>query len=464
MPRSARQKSALFANSQVLCVVKEARLVQQIEAVALAKRLQLTLESKLERILDHFEEHFFDILVLSSDVAVGGSPECIELLEVLSAENPATQILFFIHPHEIELAVAALRAGSYHYAKLPVSDKELQLLIEAALERRPSMDQARLLKRGRRPKGFEDMVGVSPDMKHVYHLIRQAAVTDIPVLLSGETGTGKDLAAKAIHQLSKRSHRQYTPVHLGALPQELVASELFGHEKGAFTGASGTRKGSLERSHLGTVFLDEISTIDDRVQISLLRLLETKTFHRIGGSKTIKANVRIIAASNEDLGAAVQRGAFREDLYYRLEVFQITMPPLRKRDEDLPLLIDSFLAVYNHEYQKRISGLSRECVRCLTAYDWPGNVRELKNVIHRAVVICTGDVILPEHLPTRMQEESAAPPEILISVGTTLEAAEREVIRTTLQATANNRRQAARLLGISRGTMYNKLKKYRLEE
>ena len=316
--------------------------------------------------------------------------------------------------------------------------------------------------RERRAKGFEDMVGASAGMKEVYQFMRQAAATDIPVLLTGETGTGKDLAAKAIHQLSSRGPKPYTPVHLGALPQELVASELFGHEKGAFTGATEKRKGSFELSHQGTVFLDEISTIDDRVQISLLRLLETKTFNRIGGSKTIKANVRMVAASNEDLADAVRRGTFRKDLYYRLEVFQITMPPLRDRGGDLLLLVDRFLKTYNNEYQKHILGLSPDCVACLQSYDWPGNVRELKNVVHRAVVICSGDVLLPEHLPVRLRTGKEASQRIVLPVGTTLDAAEREIIKSTLNATGRNLRQTARLLGISRGTMYNKIKKHKL--
>jgi transcriptional regulator with PAS, ATPase and Fis domain len=306
------------------------------------------------------------------------------------------------------------------------------------------------------------MVGVSAGMKNVYRMIRQAAATDILVLLTGETGTGKDLAARAIHQLSDRSEQAFLPVHLGALPKELVPGELFGHVKGAFTGATKARAGSLELADGGTVFLDEISTIDDRVQISLLRLLENKTFCRIGGRRAIKADVRIVAATNEDLYEAVEAGRFREDLYYRLEVFRIHMPPLRERIGDIPLLVQDFLTRYNQIYDKRITGLAPEAMAMLEAYGWPGNVRELKNVIHRAVVVCMGDIVTPAHLSARIKPGRGNKGQVVLPVGTSFEEAERELLRKTLQATGNNRRHAAALLGVSRSTLYNKIRKYRL--
>lgn len=463
MSKAGKQKGEGLRTPKILCVDRGIDLARQIAAIFGENDLQVVRESKLDLVLDRMEEDFFDVLVLSSSVALMGGRECVELLEVIAVESPATEILLLIHSSEIELAASAVKTGSCHFAKLPLSEVELKLRIEAALAHHALPDDTFLLRRGRREKGFEDMVGASVGMKEVYQFIRQAAATDIPVLLTGETGTGKDLAAKAIHQLSRRSQKPYTPVHLGALPQELVAGELFGHEKGAFTGATEKRKGSFELSHQGTVFLDEISTIDDRVQISLLRLLETKTFNRIGGSKTIKANVRVIAASNEDLADAVQRGTFRKDLYYRLEVFQINMPPLRDRRGDLLLLVDRFLKTYNNEYHKSILGMSPDCVACLQSFDWPGNVRELKNVMHRAAVICSGDVLLPEHLPARLQTGKRASQKIVVPVGTTLEAAEREIIKYTLKATGRNLQQTARLLGISRGTMYNKIKKHKLD-
>jgi DNA-binding NtrC family response regulator len=460
------RKTAAGEPARLLCVARGSNLARRIEHLFRDAPMQTKHESMLGRILDHFEEEHFDVLVLSSSsISSNDERDYIEVLEVLSAESPATQVIMLIYPDEIELGALALEAGSYHYAKLPIADDELKMLIDSALSQCHAASEASLiLRKARQPKGFDDLIGTSPGMKEVYRLIRQAAVTDIPILLTGETGTGKDLAAKAIHQLSPRKNQVYTPVHLGALPPELVASELFGHEKGAFTGAMATRQGTFEKSHRGTVFLDEISTIEHRVQISLLRLLETKTFSRIGGNSIINADVRIVAATNENLAAAVARGEFREDLYYRLEVFQINLPPLRDRGDDWRQLAENFLKHYNREYQKRIIGFSPACIDSLEAYPWPGNVRELKNVIQRAVVLCTGNMILTEHLPERIRKEAGTQERIVLPVGTSLAEAEREIIRRSLKATGSNRRRTASLLGISRGTLYNKIKKYNLDE
>lgn len=447
---------------KLLCVERQAELTRQIKALFDGSELEVIRESNFQRILDRFDDESYDVLVLSIDVAMANNEPYIELLEILCVESPATQVLIMIHPGEIELAASALKMGSFHYANLPIPERELKLLIEAALAKRPEADPNALVRKGPQPKSFQNMIGSSPPMVEIYQLIRQAAATDISVLITGATGTGKDLAARAIHELSSRSNRPFTPVHLGAFPRELVASELFGHEKGAFTGASVKREGCFERSHQGTVFLDEISTIDDRVQISLLRLLETKTFSRIGGDTKTCADVRVIAASNENLIETVRRGDFREDLYYRLEVFHVDMPALRRREADLVSLIDHFLKHYGTKYNKRISGLTTNCMACLQAYRWPGNVRELKNVIHRAVVTCSGDTIDPEHLPPRIRMASPQPENIVLPVGMSLKMAEREIIRKTLRSTGFNRRRAARLLGISRSTMYNKIRKYSL--
>jgi transcriptional regulator with PAS, ATPase and Fis domain len=281
-------------------------------------------------------------------------------------------------------------------------------------------------------------------------------------LLIGETGTGKDLAAQAIHQQSARSEGPYIPVNLGAIPAGLVASELFGHERGAFTGAAEQRKGIFERAHDGTVFLDEIGTIDEKVQVSLLRLIEQKKFHRLGGRRGISSNVRLIAASNQDLVDAVQQGIFREDLYYRLDVFRIMMPPLQERQEDISLLIDEFLKRYNRKFQKNILGISPESVSLLESYDWPGNVRELKNVIQRGVLVCSGEVLLPEHLPPRFRADRVVRPKVTFTVGTPLEEVEREMVIRALAVAKNNRTRAADLLGISRRALYNKLHKHRI--
>ncbi|KMY66321.1 hypothetical protein AAU61_17830 [Desulfocarbo indianensis] len=446
----------------ILCVDPLRNIFRQLKEAFPADGARIVLEPFVGRVLEHFEQETFEVLVLSSAALSSNHGVGIELLEVVSDKCPGTQILFLINPREIKLAASALKAGTYHYSKLPISDEELKLLVESALEKRPQYAPNLLLKHDKKSTTFESMVGGSTVMREVYRQIRQAAATDIPVLLSGETGTGKDLAARAIHQLSSRNGGPYVPAHLGALPEDLVASELFGHEKGAFTGALERRLGCFELAHKGTVFLDEISTIDEKIQISLLRLLEDRKLHRIGATKSLKVDVRVIAASNEDLEEAVSRRGFREDLFFRLDVLHVHMPALKQRDGDVPLLIDHFLKQFNKAYDKAVVGISPECVSRLHSYDWPGNVRELKNVINRAVVMCSGDVLLPEHLPRRLRSPQGGRAMVSLPVGSTLEAMEKEMLLRTLDFTGGNRRRAAEILGISRRTLYNKIDRYDL--
>lgn len=310
---------------------------------------------------------------------------------------------------------------------------------------------------------FEQLLGASLPMQKVYQQILQAASAEIPVLLIGETGTGKDLVAQAIHQRSARSGGAYVPVNLGAIPSELVASELFGHEKGAFTGAVQRYIGKFEQANHGTVFLDEIDAIDEKVQVSLLRLIEQKKFHRLGGKKAQTVDIRLIAATNADIEDLVEGESFRDDLFYRLDVFRISMPPLRRRRGDISLLIQAFVARYSDTFGKSVERVAPACIQILEAYNWPGNVRELKNVIQRAVLVCDGPEILPHHLPPRFQSARPARPTVTFEVGTSLEEVEREMVVRALTAAGNNRTRAAELLGISRRALYNKLKKHRIE-
>jgi len=374
-----------------------------------------------------------------------------------------TQVLFLVESKDIQTAMAALEAGSYQYARLPVPDEELRLLIETAIKKRPCYGPNLLLERKKQEVKFEMLVGQSTAMQEVYRQIRQAASTDMPVLLMGETGTGKDLAAQAIHAQSRRAAGPYVPVNLGALPAELVASELFGHEKGAFTGAFQKRAGKFEMAMEGTVFLDEIASIDEKVQIGLLRLIEEKKLHRLGGKRSIKTDARLIAASNKDLEELTHRGRFRQDLYFRLDVFRIMIPPLRERIGDISLLVNEFLTRYNLAFQKNILGIAPQCITLLESYAWPGNVRELKNVIQRAVLVCTGEVLLPEHLPPRFNPDRPVYPTVTFKVGTPLDKVEKEMILRALTTTQNSRKQAAALLGISRRALYNKLKKHQID-
>jgi len=447
---------------KIMVVDRGLALLSQVQRIFPHPSAGVVFENTMERAFERFEEHTFDILMLTGAAFKLQIDDTIELLEIITTRCPVTQILILVLPKELPLAFSALKAGSYQYAKLPVPDEELRLLVDTALKRRPRTGLNLLLKRDSVQPGFEDMVGLSSPMQEVYRQIRQAAQTDIPVLIAGETGTGKELVARAIHQVSERRTHPFIPITLSALPPELVTSELFGYEKGAFTGAAKRYIGSFERAKRGTIFLDEIGTIDEKNQVSLLRLLETRKFQRISGTSNIRADFRVITATNENLTEAVEQGRFREDLFYRLDVFPINLPRVCERTGDVALLVDNFLKRFNQLYQKNILGVSPEGISRLESHNWPGNVREIKNVIHRAVVMCAGETLLPEHLPKRFSLNAKGPPEMSIRLGSTIEDVEKELILRTLRWAGNNRRRTAAILGIARPTLYSKIKKYRL--
>jgi len=446
----------------ILVIERGVELIRQLKRICTEKKFSIMGAQTIEHGFEKFEDHEIDILVLSGSVARFGRIRGMEFLDIISEKSAATQILFLASSKDMSIVFSALKRGSYQYAKLPISDGELQMLIDAALLHQPQYTSNLILKSGSRKSTFEKMVGSSAKIRDVYRQVRQAASTDMPVLLTGETGTGKDLVARAIHQLSTRKNKVFQPIHLGALPPELVAGELFGYEKGAFTGALRSHRGLFEKAEGGTIFLDEIGTIDEKVQISLLRLLETRKLERIGGNRTISANVRIVVATNENLSEAVEQGRFREDLFFRLDIFQIVLPPVRERGGDVVLLVNHFLKQFSDEYQRDIGGISPECISALEYYDWPGNVREIKNVIHRAVLNSTGGILLSEHLPERLQKVHKKPTEVRLPMGCTLKEAEQTLISRTLTWTRNNRRRTASILGISRRTLYNKLEQYNL--
>jgi len=289
-----------------------------------------------------------------------------------------------------------------------------------------------------------------------------AAAVDIPVLITGETGTGKDLVAAAIHRRSRRKSRPYIPVNMGAMARELIASEIFGHEKGAYTGAQETRPGIFEQGDGGTVFLDEVATMDEKTQVSLLRVLDDKTFRRVGGIKSIGADVRVIAATNEDLEKKVAAKRFREDLFYRLNVFPIRIPPLRERVSAITALANHFVSRFSAVYGKDVDRIAPESYRLLRRYSWPGNVRELKNVIQTAVLMIDGNELTPEFIPQRIKgatsgNESHGDGTCSFQVGTTLDSVQKEIIRLTLARVGGNKKLAASILGISRRALYNKI-------
>lgn len=449
--------------TRIIAISKDADLARRIKRIFADEPIHISWESNIDELLEYFHSHTYAIVIITSSDYKKNASDILKLVDLISTKSPVTQILFLVKPADVKLAMSALQAGSYQYTKLPVSDEELELLVRTALSRRPQYGENLLLLQGDREARFEQFIGRSLPMQKVYRQIRQAAATEIPILLLGDTGTGKDLSAQAIHNLGSRKDGPYIPVNLGALPSELVASELFGHEKGSFTGAMNQHKGKFEQAVDGTIFLDEIDSVDEKVQVSLLRLIEQKKFHRLGGKRAIRSNARIITASNQDLEALVRAGTFREDLFYRLDVFRIFLPPLRERHGDLPLLVEELIGQYNEQFRKNILGIAPECLGLLEAHDWPGNIRELKNVIQRAVIVCEGEMLLPEHLPPRFHARKQANPVVAFEIGTSLAQVEKEMIVRALELANNNRKRAAELLGISRRAIYNKLRKHKID-
>jgi DNA-binding NtrC family response regulator len=350
----------------------------------------------------------------------------------------------------------------------PVYDDRLLAVIENTIRpKAPDCNTAPSATELVVPVEFEGILAFNLKMRTVIQYIMEAAAEDIPVLIVGETGTGKDLVAAAIHKRSRRSNCPYLPVNTGAIAPELIASELFGHEKGAYTGASERRAGLFEQAQGGTLFLDEITTMDEKTQVSLLRVLETKTIRRVRGEKDIHVDVRVIAATNQNIEEAVQKGRFREDLFSRLDVFRIQLPPLRERYGALSLLTDHFVALFAELYKKDVRIVSGETYRLIRAYPWPGNIRELKNVIQRAVLLAKGAELTPDLLPERIRDIDGSRASKRreydpIQLGMSLEEVEKEYIRMALSSVSGNKVKAASLLKISRRTLYNKLKRFHL--
>jgi DNA-binding NtrC family response regulator len=419
----------------------------------------------IDAVLDKFAQTTYDVLLWDLQTVADHARNGLELLEVLAMDSPRTQVLVVTNDDTIEVATACLKAGAWHYVQAPVHPKELWALIDAAVEKQPALGENKFLEAQQLTYQFDNIVGSCDLMQIVYKRIQEAAAADVTVLVTGETGTGKDLVAAAIHRHSLRQHKPYLAVNTGAMAPELIASELFGNERGAFTGATTAKPGHFEQAHGGPIFLDEISTMDAKTQVSLLRLLETQAFRRLGGRKTIKVDVRLIAATNEDLGEAVARGGFREDLFYRFDVFRIGLPPLRERYGDIPVIARAFISQFNVTYNKAVEEIEPEAAHVLERYPWPGNVRELKNAIQRAVLIARGQVLTADLLPDRIRGTHSAPtdaPLPLFQPGMTLSAVEREHIANTLALTGGNKKRTAEVLGISRRALYNKLERYQL--
>src|SRR5512132_451418 len=388
-----------------------------------------------------------------------------DLLRTLKDQLSDITFILLTAQGTVESAVEAIKEGAYDYLSKPVDPQRLQILLQKAVERQGTLREVRTLRRQLREHGsFGRIIGNSPGIRKVYRVIEQAAPTGASVLISGESGTGKELIAQTIHELSPRATFPFVAINCAAIPESLLESEIFGHEKGAFTGASDRRTGVFELAHRGTLFLDEIAEMMPATQVKLLRVLQERIFRRLGGRQEITVDVRVIAATNVNPHDAVTNGKLREDLYYRLNVFAIDIPPLRERREDIPLLVQTFLAEFNRTNGKGIRAVDQDAMYILEHYLWPGNIRELRNVIERATILAESEFIEPRHLPPSLLargEESL--PTLTISPGTTVDEAERRLILLTLDHTRNNKTRAAEILGISLKTLHNKLNRMKEE-
>ncbi|MCG6918771.1 MAG: sigma-54 dependent transcriptional regulator [Deltaproteobacteria bacterium] len=388
----------------------------------------------------------------------------IEVLREISRQWPQTEVVIITAHGTIETAVKALKEGAYDYLTKPINVKRFRTYIHNILRAHELQEENRRLREQlRTEQEYSQIIGRSEKLLTILEMIEQLAPTDVTILIEGESGTGKELVAHAIHQKSGRGQEPFISVNCGALPRELIGSELFGHEKGAFTGASQKKQGRFELADRGSLFLDEIAEMDLEAQVTLLRILEEGRFRRIGGTREVKVNVRVIAATNKSLQEQVRQGRFREDLFYRLNVVRMSLPPLRERREDIIPLTQHFLDTFSAKYHKPDLKLASELSERLSQYQWPGNIRELKNCIERAVILAREPLIGLDLLPERLQRESDLPAREGISVGSSLAEMEREMIRQTLEHTGGHRKRTAEILGISERDLYYKLKKYQLK-
>ncbi len=412
-------------------------------------------------------EAFHPAIVLTDLVMpkMGG----LDLLRKLQEIGDPITTVILTAQGTVETAVEAIKQGAYDYLTKPVDLQRLRILLSKILERNATLREVRVLRRQLREHGsFGAMVGNSAEMRKIYQVIEHAAPTNASVLISGESGTGKELVAQTIHKLSPRATAAYVPINCAAIPDTLLESELFGHEKGAFTGAIERRQGCFELADHGTLFLDEIAEMTPATQVKLLRVLQERSFRRVGGKSEQAVDIRVVAATNQDPPTAVKDGKLREDLYYRLNVFEIKLPPLRERKDDLPLLIQGFINEFNARNSRSVAAVDPGAMAVLEAYSWPGNVRELRNVIERATIVAEGRYIQEKDLPPLTGGgrgvQAASPSAPGLVPGMTVEKAEQELIRITLQHTGGNKTRAAEMLGISLKTLHNKLHRQHEEE
>jgi DNA-binding NtrC family response regulator len=409
-----------------------------------------------EEAIEKLKETRFDVLLV--DIKMEGISG-LDVLKHVRENDPDVAVVMITAYGSISTAIEAIKNGAYDYLLKPFDPDELGVLIEKIVEQQAQARENLFLKEQYKERTrFESMIGQSKPMQEVFNLIQDVAPMESTVLITGETGTGKGLAAKAIHTNSPRRNGPFVLVNCGAIPEHLMESELFGHQRGAFTDAKETKKGRLELAHDGTLFLDEIGEISMRMQIDLLRVLEDRVFYRVGGTQPIEADFRVIAATNRNLEEAIKNEIFREDLYYRLNVITFQMPPLRDRKEDIPLLAEHFLRRFSQETNKPVDKISRAAIDEMMLYEWPGNVRELENAIERAVVVGKEREISPEDLPFRRSDDPSFIPQ------NALKDIEKAHIKKMLDNNQWNIAKSSKILGIDRTTLYSKIKRYNIKK
>ncbi len=451
--------------TRVLVVDDKENILKLFERI-LADGYEVTTAADGARALALIATGEFDVIV--TDIRMPGAGG-FQVLEAVKARAPATEVVMMTGYATVADAVQAMKSGAYDYLEKPFDPDAAALVVARAAERKRLRDEAATLRRALEGTyGFQDLIGKSAAMQEVYRLLQQAAGLDITVLLLGETGTGKELAARAVHSSSSRAARRFVPVNCGALPPDLVESELFGHARGAFTGAAAAKPGLFEEADGGTLFLDEIGELPLPTQVKLNRALQEREIRRVGDNTPVHVDVRIIAATHRDLKAEAAAGRFREDLFYRLHVLPIRLPPLRERLEDVPLLAAHFLEKHARAFHRDVTGFEPDALRALTAYRWPGNVRELENAIERAVAVTSGKVIAAQELP---REITAAPPavppgELLTALPyrETIDLARdrlsRDYLVALLREFHGNVTQAAARAGMERESLHRLLKRY----
>jgi len=449
-------------NSEIkILIIDDEKNIREGLAESLNEKDYKVYQAKSSReALSYLNKNSFDIALTDLKMP---ETDGIEFLKIVKEKQPDIDVIIMTAYGTVETAVEALKKGAYDYLTKPIDIKNLRTYIKNLAERRRLIKENLDLKSKLRKRlELDGIIGTSLKIKEIYDLIDQVSQTDVTILLEGESGTGKELVATAIHRKGLRKNKPFVTLNCGAFPETLIESELFGYEKGAFTGANTQKKGRLENAQSGTIFLDEIGELSLKNQVDLLRVLENHEFTRLGGLERIEIDIRVIAASNKNLNELCKAGKFREDLFYRLNVITIVLPPLRERIEDIPVLAEAFLIQFSEKYNKTKKELSKETMKLLINYPFPGNIRELKNILERATILSKGKTIQPEDLPPSICKSSPYSMKMEVEIGSSIEEMEKELIIKTLSKVGGHREKAAEILGISVRALHYKLNKYNI--